>query len=128
MALNECTKKPFHEPFFNDLLGLMDPTLATLGAAVVGGLLVGFLARPISWGLCASVVALGVFFFVSELWTASFRATTLDQLFSIVTLSALPPFQRFYGAMAIAYGGLIGAAIIGLRIALAPKRSATNEP
>jgi hypothetical protein len=104
----------------------MDATIATLGAAVAGGLLVGLVARPISWNLFAGVVGLGVTFFLMELWFAAGRATSLDQLLSIITLSALPPFQRFYGAMAIAYGAILGAAIIALRIALQPKRGAMS--
>jgi len=106
----------------------MDPTLATIGAAVVGGLVVGIFARPVSWGLFGGVLALGFTFFLFELWFASSRATSVDQLLAIVKLSALPPFQRFYGAMAVAYGAFLGAAIIGLRVACKPNKGATDEP
>ena len=105
----------------------MDPTVATLGAAIAGGLLVGVVARPVSWGLCAGVFALGLAFFVLELWFASGRATSFDQLLSIATLSALPPFQRFYGAMAIAYASFLGAVIIAARV-MARNKKVTDEP
>jgi uncharacterized protein YggT (Ycf19 family) len=106
----------------------MDPTLATLGAAIAGGILVGLVARPVSWNLCIGVFILGLTFFVLELWFASARATSVQQLLSIVSLSALPPFQRFYGAMAIAYAAFLGAAIIAARVVMSHKKKATDEP
>jgi len=105
----------------------MDPTLATLGAAVMGGLLVGFLARPISWRLFSGVLVLAGIFVVLELWNASRRATSIEELLAIVSLSAAPEFHRHYGAMAIAYGAVLGAAVIAGRILIAKRKKARHE-
>jgi hypothetical protein len=104
----------------------MNTSVTLLATAVTAGLLLGSLARPLSWRLFAGVLSLGVAFFVFELVRASWLGASLADLVQVVALSANPPFQRYLGAMVIAYGALLAAAVIALRIALA-RRKASHE-
>jgi hypothetical protein len=104
----------------------MNTSVTVLTTAVIAGLLLGSLARPLSWRLFGGVLAFGVAFFVFELGRASWLGTSVTDLVQVIVLSSTPALQRYLGAMAIAYAAILAAAVIALRLVLA-RRKASYE-
>jgi hypothetical protein len=104
----------------------METSLLALGAVLLGGALVGVVARPVSWRLVVGVLILGVMFVVLEVARTLWIGLPPESLIGIVALSNAAETSSV-GAIAIAYAAFIGAVIIAVRVALVRKQQ-THEP
>jgi hypothetical protein len=105
----------------------MDANVTTLVLALLGGVIVGLLPAHPSARILRAAAAVGLGVLAFELARALAIGIPLRDLTHVLSLSTAPAFQRFIGGMALAYGALLAAYILALRLLLTTRNGSHDR-
>jgi len=106
----------------------METNILAIGAVVVGGVIIGWFARPCTWRAVTALVAFGVIFLVLDIATSAWFEYTQSQIYGLLALSGtVSDSKGILGGVAIAYAAFLGALIFATRVVFSSRPEA-HEP